>query len=781
MKRLTTILMSAAVSLTALAQPQLTEKNIDKVLKAMTLEEKAQLLVGSIEGMNYTGVPLPPTGNEAGYQRVPGAAGQTNTIPRLGIPPTVVADGPAGLRITPHRPGDERDYYCTGFPVEILLASSWDTDVLYEVGRAMGEEIREYGVDVILGPATNIMRNPLCGRNFEYYSEDPVLAGKMTAAMVNGVQSQGVGTSVKHFAANNQETNRGENDSRVSQRALREIYLKPFEIAVREAQPWTIMSSYNKVNGEYSQSNYDLLTKVLREDWGFKGIVMTDWTAPRESEKQVAAGNDLLMPGRKAQIEQIVSAVNEDRLSIKEVDACVRRMLEYIVKTPRFQGYKYSEQPDLKAHAAVSRKAAEEGVVLLKNDGVLPLKAGNVALFGIQSYEFLHDGIGSGHVNTPYVVNMVDALEAQGFACNESLAEAYRLHILADKAQWQLSPYGKWPLMESIGVGAPVYEVEFPDYVYTTTAKESDMALVTIGRKPGEGFDRDVKDDFNLSEVEMNLLKGVCDAFHAAGKKVIVVLNVGGVVETASWKDRPDAILLPWMPGQEGGNVVVDILTGKVNPSGHLPITFPVRYEDVPGADDFPTTFGTGDRFDIIGALLHPWKSPDGNTRNYDYTEYNEGIYVGYRHYQTKGVDVSYPFGYGLSYTSFAYSEPSVKRSGNTYTASIKVTNTGSVAGREVIQLYVTAPAGALDKPERELKAFAKTGKLAPGEAQTIEMTFTTYDLASFDESVSAFVADKGTYNARFCTDVHSEQASMEFAVPARKVFPVNHALDRNK
>ncbi len=447
MKRLTTILLSVAVTVTALAQPQLSEKNIDKVLKAMTLEEKAQLLVGSIEGMNYTGVPLPPTGDEAGYQRVPGAAGQTNTIPRLGIPPTVVADGPAGLRITPHRSGDERDYYCTGFPVEILLASSWDTDVLYEVGRAMGEEIREYGVDVILGPATNIMRNPLCGRNFEYYSEDPVLAGKMTAAMVKGVQSQDVGTSVKHFAANNQETNRSENDSRVSQRALREIYLKPFEIAVKEAQPWTIMSSYNKVNGEYSQSNYDLLTKVLREDWGFKGIVMTDWTAPRESEKQVAAGNDLLMPGRKAQIEQIVVAVNEGRLSTQELDACVRRMLEYIVKTPRFQGYKYSEQPDLKAHAAVSRKAAEEGVVLLKNDGVLPLKACNVALFGIQSYEFLHDGIGSGHVNTPYVVNMVDALEAQGFACNESLAEAYRLHIQAEKAKWQFHPYSKVPFM----------------------------------------------------------------------------------------------------------------------------------------------------------------------------------------------------------------------------------------------------------------------------------------------------------------------------------------------
>lgn len=781
MKRMITILLSAILSVMAVAQPQLSEKNIDKILKAMTLEEKAQLLVGSIEGMNYTGVPMPPTGDEAGYQRVLGAAGQTNTIPRLGIPPTVVADGPAGLRISPRRPGEDRTFFCTGFPVEIQLASTWNTETVYEVGRAMGEEVREYGVDVILGPATNIMRSPLCGRNFEYYSEDPILAGKMTAAMVNGVQSQGVGTSVKHFAANNQETNRNDNDSRVSQRALREIYLKPFEIAVKEAQPWTIMSSYNKVNGEYAQSNHDLLTRILREDWGFKGIVLTDWTAPRESDRQIHAGSDLLMPGRKQQIEQIVAAVCDGKLAEKDLDTSVRRMLEYIVKTPRFLDCKYSDQPDLNAHAAVSRKAGEEGVVLLKNDGVLPLKACSVALFGIQSYEFLHDGIGSGHVNTSYVVNMVDALGNSGFSYNEQLFEAYRLHILADKAKWQFHPYSKIPLMENIGVGAPVYEIEFPDYVYNTTARDSDLAIVTIGRKPGEGFDRDIKDDFNLSDTEKKLLKNVCDAFHAAGKKVIVILNVGGVVETASWKEWPDAIVLPWMPGQEGGNVVVDVLTGKVNPSGRLPITFPILYEDVPGADDFPTTFGTGDRFDIVGALLNPWKSPDGNTRNYDYTDYSEDIYVGYRHYQTKGVEVSYPFGFGLSYTSFTYSEPSVKRRGNTYTASIKVTNTGSVAGREVIQLYVTTPAGTLDKPERELKAFAKTVELAPGEFQTVQMTYTAYDLASFDESTSSFVTDKGTYTARFCTDVLTERSSLEFYVPARKTYHVNDALSPKK
>lgn len=776
MKRLFLIELVSLVSMTMTAQPKLTEKNIEKILRDMTLREKAELLVGSIEGLNYTGIPM-PTGNQEGYQRVPGAAGQTNTIPRLGIPPTVVADGPAGLRILPHRPDDENSYFCTGFPVEILLASTWNTQTLYEVGRAMGNEVREYGVDVILGPATNIMRNPLCGRNFEYYSEDPLLSGKMTAAMVKGVQSEGVGTSVKHFAANNQETNRGENDSRLSQRALREIYLKPFEIAVKESQPWTIMSSYNKINGEYAQSNKDLLTKILREDWGFQGIVMTDWTAPRESEKQVAAGNDLLMPGRSVQIEQIVSAVEEGRLLEKDVDACAKRILQYIVKTLRYKGYAYSEKPALEEHAIVSRRAAEEGVVLLKNNGALPVKACSVALFGIQSYEFLHDGIGSGHVNTPYVVNMVDALKDRGFSCNEPLADAYRLHIAADKVKWQFHPMSKWPLMENIGVGAPVYEMELPAYAYPVIAKESDLAIVTIGRKPGEGFDRDIQDDFNLSEVEKNLLSDVCKAFHAEGKKVIVILNVGGVVETASWKDLPDAIVLPWMPGQEGGNVVADILTGKVNPSGRLPITFPLRYEDVPGADDFPTTFGTGDRYDIVGALLNPWKSPDGHTKNYDYTRYDEGIYVGYRHYQTRGAAVSYPFGFGLSYTSFSFAEPTVKRNGNQFTASIKVTNTGSVPGREVVQLYIAAPTGHLDKPERELKAFAKTGELAPGESEVLQMTFSAYDLASFDEAASAFVTDKGTYTALFCTDVLSPQAAKDFTVPSKKSYPVNNAL----
>ena len=300
----------------------------------MTLEEKATLLAGSA----------------ATTRTIPDAAGYSAPIARLGIPATVFSDGPAGLRIRPLRDNDQATYYCTGFPCGVLLASSWDTRLVSEIGRAMGNEVKEYGVDVLLGPGVNILRNPLNGRNFEYYSEDPILAGKLGASMVNGLQSMGIGACVKHFAANNQEKNRGANDARVSQRALREIYLKPFEICVRESNPWTIMSSYNRLNGEYTQENFDLLTLILRNDWLYKGMVMTDWSDPKNTSKQVHAGNDLMMPGFKSQSDQLIADVKSGKLVEKEVDACVRRMLEYIVKTPSFKSYSYSNKPDLKEH-----------------------------------------------------------------------------------------------------------------------------------------------------------------------------------------------------------------------------------------------------------------------------------------------------------------------------------------------------------------------------------------------------------------------------------------------
>ena len=393
------------IASTASAQPKLTPNNIDQVLKAMTVEEKAELLVGYTFGSTYFGLPTNPDPNAGAI--VLGAAGNTAKIERLGIPHTVLTDGPAGVHIEAKRPNDPNTYYCTGFPIGTLLASTWNTQLVEEVGRAMGNEALEYGCDVILGPGMNIMRSPLCGRNFEYYSEDPFVTGLIAAAMINGIQSQGVGVSAKHFAGNNQETNRLNNNSVIDQRTLREIYLKGFEIAVKKSQPWTIMSSYNYLNGPWTQENYELLTTILRDEWGFKGIVMTDWTNTRHTDRQVHAGNDLLTPGNAEQIEAIKKGIADGSIKMEDVDRNVRRILEYVVKTPHFKGYKFSNKPDIKAHAALTRTAAPEGMVLLKNSGVLPLSNNlkRVALFGHTSYNLYAGGTGSGDVNKPYVIS----------------------------------------------------------------------------------------------------------------------------------------------------------------------------------------------------------------------------------------------------------------------------------------------------------------------------------------------------------------------------------------
>jgi len=373
MKRLTiTGLTAILLATTMTAQIQLREDNIDEVLKAMTLEEKAQLLVGG-GNAGFVG-----SGAMMGHQEklVAGAAGITVAIPRLGIPATVLCDGPAGVHIDAKRKGDSQTYYATGFPVGTCLASTWNTELVEQVGQAIGNETLEYGCDVILGPGLNLHRSPLCGRNFEYYSEDPVVTGMIGAAVTKGIQSQGVGVSIKHYAVNSQETARTKVDERVSQRALRELYLKGFEIAVRQSDPWTVMSSYNKVNGTYAQGHKDLLTTILRDEWGFNGIVMTDWINKRGDlpvRQEVEAGNDLMMPGYPAQVKDIIDDVQAGRLDIKEVDRNVRNMLEYIVKTPRFKGYPFTNKPDLKAHAEITRQSSTEGMVLLKNNGCLPL------------------------------------------------------------------------------------------------------------------------------------------------------------------------------------------------------------------------------------------------------------------------------------------------------------------------------------------------------------------------------------------------------------------------
>lgn len=700
---------------------KLKPNNIDKVIKAMTIEEKADLIVGS--RMYYKDGNAAPHIKES-WKINPGAAGRINPVPRVGIPAVVLSDGPAGCGILPI--DGQEEFYCTHFPIETLLASTWNVELVKNVGIAIGNEAKEYGVDIHLAPAINIHRHPLCGRNYEYFSEDPLLTGKMAAAYINGIESNGIGTAVKHFAVNNQETNRMNNNAIVSPRALREIYLKGFEIAVKEAQPWTIMSSYNAINGVTTSENKELLTTVLRDEWGFKGAVMTDWWGGYDAAAQMRAGNDMLEPGRKEQAARIIECVKNGTLDEAIVDQNVKRILELVVQTPSYNKYKHTNNPDMKAHAQITRQSATEGMVLLKNEQqTLPLVADkkNIALFGTVSYNFFSGGTGSGDINRPYVVSLLDGLKNQNFIVDENLKNIYQ-------------NYSK---PKEHGEQARIDEMPLDTAIIKYAAKQNDMAIITFGRISGEYIDR-VASDFFLTKAEYQLVKNVSNIFHKEGKKVVVVLNVGGVIETESWKDMPDAILLSWQAGQEGGNSVADILTGNANPSGKLPMTFPVTLSDHWSSLNFPIDQWIDRRWSVQIGLVDKIK-------NVEYTVYEEGIYVGYRWFDTMDMQVSYPFGYGLSYTTFEYGTPNVKHENGNIVVEVAIKNTGKKAGKEVVQLYVEAPESKLDKPVHELKAFDKTAMLQPGESQTISLTVHPDDLASFDEELSAWVTDAGTYN----------------------------------
>ena len=725
------------------SQPQLRADNIDEVLQAMTLEEKAKLLVGGAN--NFFGSNA-VVGGEADL--VAGAAGTSPAIPRLGIPATVLTDGPAGVRIDPIRKGTDKTYYATAFPIGSCLASTWNTELVGQVGQAIGNETKEYRCDVILGPGMNLHRNPLCGRNFEYYSEDPLLTGRIAAAYINGVQKEGVGVSAKHFAVNSQETDRTSVDERVSQRAAREIYLRGFEIAVRESNPWTIMASYNKINGQFSMGNHDLLTKILRDDWGYKGIVMTDWIGIREglpTITEVQAGNDLMEPGQPAQVQEIIEGVKSGKLNIADVNRNVRRMLEYIVKTPSFRKYPASNNPDFKTHAAITRQSANEGIVMLKNNGTLPWKSGTiktVALFGENSYDFLSGGTGSGCVHPPYVVDMLQGLKNAGIKSSPTLTDIYRKYIEYAKVKFQAERHpAKWFQMEMMGQ-QKYPEIAIAPIAINKEVEAADAAIITIGRQAGEGIDRDIDTEFNLIPEERALIMDVCNAFHAAGKPVIVIINSGSVIETASWSGYPDAIFCAWQPGMEGGNSIADLLTGKVNPSGKLTMTWPIAATDHASTKNFPGSLDD-----------YSFKMMVGSNRpipGHAYINHEEDIYVGYRFFDTFNRQVAYPFGYGLSYTTFEFSKPAIKAKGkDAVEVNITIKNTGAVSGKEVAQVYVQAPNGKLEKPVQELKAFAKTRELQPGESQTLQMTIPVRDLASFDEAGSQWITEAGTYTFR--------------------------------
>lgn len=738
---------------TAQKAPQYGKASIDELIQAMTPEEKAALLVGP--GMpGYAG--LVPLEGEPDV-RVLGEAGGNDKVDRLAIPETVFADGPAGLRIQPKRKNDPNTYYATAFPVGTALASTWNTDLIESVGEAMGEEVKEYGVDVLLAPALNIHRNPLNGRNFEYYSEDPLVAGKIASSYIQGIQSNDVGTSIKHFAANNQETNRLSVNAHITERAMREIYLRGFEIAIKEAKPWTVMTAYNKLNGKYASASNDLLTAILRDEWGYKGLVMTDWFGGYPSFEsilvegtvsdvvaQINAGNDLLMPGTEAQRDALAKAIVDGTVNEEAVNTSLRRILEYIQRTPTTDSYKFSNKPDLEAHAEVTRKAAAEGMILLKNDdNALPFtnKSETIAVFGDHSYSFIAGGTGSGDVNEAYSISLLQGLNNAGYSVDKELQALYEPFVAK-------AVENENKRREEVGLLAD--NKRLPEMLpnadlVAAKAKSAAVAVITLGRNSGEQFDRKIDDDFYLGQDEVKLINTVTKAFHAEGKKVIVILNIGGVIETASWKDKVDAILLAWQPGQEGGNSVADVFSGATNPSGKLTMTFPIDYNHHASAANW---------------LGVPAEKPTD-------VYYKEGIYVGYRYFNTFDVQPSYEFGFGGSYTTFEYSD--VKLNTTTFEdeikVSVKVTNTGKVAGKEVVQVYLSAPANLVDKPSEELRAFGKTKTLKPGKSETLKFTLKAKDLASFVDAQSAWIAEKGTYTVKVGASSEDIKTTATFTV----------------
>lgn len=747
-------ILTFALSAAACAQTK-TDKMTQELLNRLDSEEKVHLVLGTgMEGFSGETAVIGST-----KSIVPGAAGTSYPLDEKGIPPIVLADGPLGLRIDPRREGTPKTFYCTAFPSGTLLASTWDREMGEMVGEAMGKEAFDYGIDVMLCPAMNIHRHPLNGRNFEYYSEDPLLSGKMGAAFVGALQKEGVGASVKHFAANNQETNRTSNNVIVSERALREIYLKGFEIAVKEGKPWCMMSSYNKINGQYTSQNRELLTTLLRDEWGFDGVVMTDWFGGDDPVAQIHAGNDMIQPGAEGQFETLMRSLGDGKLDEKDLDLSAGRIIDLIRKTPTWNKVARSGNPDLGRAADVARRSAVEGMILLKNEGsTLPIddKGSKVALFGITSYDLLAGGTGSSDVVSPYKVSLFDGLNECGYASDPSLSEFYLKYleegyedIARRKAQADiLTAY----LMPGRPEEAPLSDMEIE-----TASSENDLAIMTLGRQSGEFRDRP-SSDFCLSTDERDLLEKICRHFHEKGKKVVVILNICGVMETASWKDLPDAILLCWMPGQEGGRALADILSGTSSPCGKLPVTFPLSLEDVSSSENFP--------IDQSAEISVTEKRQDQGVANIDFTKYDEGIYIGYRWFDKNHLEVSYPFGFGLSYTTFNYLSPSVKKTGDKITVEVDVVNTGNAPGREIVQLYSSSPAGELDFPQKELRGFVKTATLCPGERERVRIDLSLRDLASFDEKGHCWVICPGKHRLLLGSSSRDIRESLSLDLP---------------
>jgi beta-glucosidase len=642
--------------------------DIESILKQMTLEEKAALCTGA-------------------------GPWATTAIPRLGVPELIVSDGPHGVR----RPKDadkigSQSFPATCFPTASCLASTWDVDLLREVGGALAEECNALNVGVLLGPGNNMKRSPLGGRNFEYFSEDPYLGGEMAASLIQGIQSKGVGTSLKHYAANNQEFQRFSISSEVDERTLREIYLAGFEKAVKQGRPWTVMCSYNRVNGVYGSENHMLLVDILKDEWGFDGFVVSDWGAVHDRVAALKGGLDLEMPGPKAnRVQAVVAAVRSGALDEAVLDESVRRILKI--------AFKAAEAPkgtafDAPAHHALARKAAAEGMVLLKNNGILPLKdTQHIAVIGRSAETPHYQGGGSSHINPTMLAMPFKELQQQAGHAELTYAEGYPAD---DTFRQEL-------IEQAVAIAAP-----------------ADVALLYIALpsyKESEGYDRT---DLNLTQQQVALIQAVA----RVQPNTVVILNNGSAVVVDEWIDGVAAVVEAWMMGQAGGGAIADVLFGKVNPSGKLAETFPHKLADTPAYLNFP-----GENGKVL---------------------YGEGLFIGYRYYDARQVPVSFPFGYGGSYTTFAYSRSSVSaqsfRDVDGLTVSVDVTNTGKVAGKETVQVYVHDQKSSLVRPSKELKGFAKV-ELQPGETRTVSVKLDFRAFAFYHPGHKQWITEDGQFD----------------------------------
>ena len=642
--------------------------NLSHLISQMTLEEKAALCTGA-------------------------SAWTTTPIERLGVPEMLVSDGPHGVRRVPdvHSMG-AKSLPATCFPTASTLAATWNRDLIYEMGQALAEECLALKVDVLLGPGVNMKRSPLCGRNFEYFSEDPYQAGEMAVSLINGIQSKGVGTSLKHYAANNQEYERFRINAIVDERTLREIYLPAFEKAVKEAKPWTVMCSYNKINGLYGSEQTHLLTEILKNEWGFEGLVVSDWGAVHDRVAALKAGLDWQMPGpRPREVQAVVDAVRAGELDEAILDESVRRILGIAFKaaeTPNDVSF------DIDAHCALAYRVSSEGMVLLKNNGLLPLEnPQHLAVIGRSAESPHFQGGGSSHINPTRVDMPFKELQARAGDAELTYAAGYP----ADDS------FSQEMIDEAVSL-----------------AQAADVALLFIALpyyKESEGYDRP---DMDLTVQQIALIKAVC----ATQPNTVVVLNNGAAVAMRAWMDGPAAILEAWMMGQSGAGVIADILYGNLNPSGKLAETFPIKLSDNPSYLNFPG--GNGE------------------------VRYGEGLFIGYRYYDQKEMPVEFPFGFGLSYTTFGYENVRVSatpfKDVDGLTVSVDVTNTGNRAGKEIVQVYVHDQQSTLVRPPKELKGFAKV-ELQPGETKTVSIPLDFRAFAYYHPGYGQWITESGDFD----------------------------------